>query len=158
MNLICFALFFIDMFMWIFLPLYFRDPRWGRGLAWDAHYIAAAYMTTTHVIEYVAVQIAYSKVNVEWSRSRIIHPLLYWILGLLAQVDFYSDIAMASEIYKWTMVKEHSTRYLGIYIISLITAVWQLKFLKKLIYFNVINYRLYYFPKIPKYHFSSSLL
>ena len=95
-------------------------------------------MTTTHVIEYIAVQIAYSKVNIKWSFSRLSYPLKNWILGLLAQMDFYSDIAMASEIYKCTMVKDHSEKYLVIFLVSLITAIQQFQIIKFKI-FNLEN-------------------
>ena len=112
------------MIIWIFLPLYFVHPIWGQGLKWEAHEIALSYMTATHAIEYIAVQIAYSNIGVKWSFSRFYHPLKSWIFGFLSQIDFYSDIAMTREIYKCAMVKEHSDRYLVIYLVSLITVIW----------------------------------
>ena len=122
-SLFCLIFFIIDIIMWIFLPLYFVHPTWGQGLKWEAHVIALSYMTATHAIEYFAVQIAYSNIGVKWSFSRFYHPLKSWIFGFLLQIDFYSDIAMTREIYKCSMVKEHSLKYLVIYLVSLIAII-----------------------------------
>ena len=133
-----YASFLIHLMVWFLIPIMLKHPEWGKGLLWIAHFIFAAYVLSSFIVELVIFRTLFKKKvrNILFDKSSqkftYFVIIVYLMLGVMAKGDAYTDIAFLVEVQKCYIQKD------GLYggIVLLIASI---------VFFLTLSYQLFLF-------------